>query len=104
MVAVGVNTRKNARRSALFAPHVENEINTQTSAEVNRKKRRAIIHSKAKLATRTVPETDAFRKDKEIIENQAIIMGEFTKYQVTMKMTGNPIRATLRVTNVLFIT
>ena len=104
VVAVGVNTRKNARRSVLFAPRVENEITTQTSAEVNLKKRKAILHSKTKPATRTVPETDAIPKDKEIIENQAIIVGEFTKCQVTIKMTGNPIRATLRVTNVLFTT
>ena len=104
VVAVGVNTRKNARRSALFAPPVENEITTQTSAEVNLKKRKAIVHSKTKTAMQTLPELDAIRKDEEIIENQAIVMGEFTKCQVTMKTTGNPNRATLRVTNVLFTT
>ena len=104
VVAVDVNTRKNARRSALFAPPVENEITTQTSAEVNLKKRKVIVHSKTKIAMRTLPELDAIRKDEEIIENQAIVMGEFTKCQVTMKTTGNPIRATLRVTNVIFTT
>ena len=101
VVAVGVNTWKKARRSALFP---QRKITTQTSAKANLKKRKAIIHSNTKPAIRTVPEPDTICKGEEIIENQAIVMTEFSKCQVTMKMTGNPIQATFQVTNVLFTT
>lgn len=55
-VDVGVNTRKNAWHSAPFAPHVANETITQTSAEVNHKKRKDIVRSKKKLAIQKTPE------------------------------------------------
>lgn len=63
---MGVNTHKFNRYSVLFTPHVENEITMQTSAEVNLKKWKAIVHSKlkTKAAIWTVPEWDAIRKDK----------------------------------------
>ena len=56
VVDVGVNTRKNARHSAPLAPHVANETITQTSAEVNHKKRKDIVHRKTKLAIQKSPE------------------------------------------------
>lgn len=44
----------------------DNEITMQTSAEVNLKKWKAIVHNKLKTkpAIWTVPEWDAIRKDK----------------------------------------
>ena len=102
VVDVGVNTRKNARRSAPLAPHLENETITQTSAEVNLKKRKAI--SKTNPTIRRIPEQDAISEDEEIIEDQAIVMGKFTKCQVMRKSTGSPIPATHRAMNVLSMT
>ena len=103
-VDVGINTRKNARRSAPLAPHVENETITQTSAEVNLKKRKAIDHSKTNPTIRKIPEQDAISEDEEIIKDQAIVMGKFTKCQITRKSTGSPIPGTHRAMNVLSIT
>ena len=82
VVDVGVNTRKNARRSAQLAPHVKNDIITQTSAKLTLKKRKAFVHSKTKLAIQKIPEQDAISEDKEIIEDQTIVMEKSTKCQV----------------------
>ena len=104
VVDVGVNTRKNAQRSAPLAPPVENETITQTSAEVNLKKRKAIDHSKTNPTILEIPKQDAISEDEEIIEDQAIVMGKFTKCQVMRKLTGSPIPATHRAMNALSIT
>lgn len=46
VVDVGVNTSTNAQHSAPLAPHVANKTIMQTSAKVNYKKRKDIVHRK----------------------------------------------------------
>ena len=94
VVDVGVNTHRNARRSAPLSPHVENEIITQTSAKATLKRRKAFVHSK--LTIQKILEQDAVSEDEEIIEDQTIEMEKSTKCQVTRKSTGSQIPATLR--------
>jgi len=73
-----LNVSKKPQLSAPLAPHVENETITQTSAEVNLKKKKAIDHSKTNPTIQKIPEEDAISEDEEIIEDQAIVMGKFT--------------------------
>ena len=56
VVDEGVNTSKNAQHLAPLTPHVANETIMQTSAEVNHKKRKDIVHSK----------TTRYSKDSQI--------------------------------------
>lgn len=56
VVDEGVNTSKNAQHLAPLALHVANKTIMQTSAEVNHKKRKDIVHSK----------TTRYSKDSQI--------------------------------------
>ena len=100
VVDVGINTRKNAWHSVPLAPHVANETIMQTSAKVNHKKRKDIVHSKTKLAIQKTLEQDTISEEEEIPKDQTSAMGKSTKCQVTRKSTRSPIPATHRAMNV----